>query len=74
MLLQIEHKDDTLQDMMELAKASGGGGLRPTQVAAACDPRKWRSSATPSSARISSPAAAALAAFSARRSSGTGPV
>ncbi|KAE9110779.1 hypothetical protein PF005_g11509 [Phytophthora fragariae] len=32
MLLQIEHKDDTLQDMMELAKASGGGGLRPTQV------------------------------------------
>ncbi|KAE8881322.1 hypothetical protein PF010_g7011 [Phytophthora fragariae] len=33
MLLQIEHKDDTLQDMMELAKASGGGGLRPTQVA-----------------------------------------
>ncbi|KAE9325921.1 hypothetical protein PF008_g16780, partial [Phytophthora fragariae] len=33
MLLQIEHKDDTLQDMMELAKASGSGGLRPTQVA-----------------------------------------
>ncbi|KAE8989068.1 hypothetical protein PR001_g21869 [Phytophthora rubi] len=33
LLLQIEHKDDTLQEMMALAKAAGGGGLRPTQVA-----------------------------------------
>jgi LETM1 and EF-hand domain-containing protein 1 len=33
LLLQIQHKDDTLQEMLTLAKAAGGSGLRPTQVA-----------------------------------------
>ncbi|KAG7380527.1 hypothetical protein PHYPSEUDO_007085 [Phytophthora pseudosyringae] len=33
LLLQIGHKDDTLQEMLALAKQAGAGGLRPTQVA-----------------------------------------
>ncbi|GMF10604.1 unnamed protein product [Phytophthora lilii] len=32
LLLQIEHKDDTLQEMLALAEKAGPGGLRPTQV------------------------------------------
>ncbi|RLN44868.1 hypothetical protein BBJ28_00009695 [Nothophytophthora sp. Chile5] len=32
LLQQIEHKDETLQEMLELARAAGPGGLRPTQV------------------------------------------
>ncbi|KAF4044355.1 LETM1-like protein [Phytophthora infestans] len=33
LLLQIEHKDGMLQEMLALAKKAGGGGLHPTQVA-----------------------------------------
>ncbi|CAI5731994.1 unnamed protein product [Hyaloperonospora brassicae] len=33
LLLQIQHKDDTLQELLALAKSETSGGLRPTQVA-----------------------------------------
>ncbi|ETO79613.1 hypothetical protein F444_05712 [Phytophthora nicotianae P1976] len=33
LLLQIEHKDGMLQEMLALSKKAGGGGLHPTQVA-----------------------------------------